>query len=119
MAQSLASATIGGGVYNAWANVAAAQTDSVLVTAVPSRRIKVIGFIVNAKDAGAVTVTFNSKPAGAGVAITPTFIFPLNGGAVMSNSDEGYFETATGEGLTVTTAAASAAAVLVVYKLVK
>lgn len=106
-----------GGVQNAWANVAAAQTDSALVAAVPNRKIRVLGVLVNAKDAGAVTFTFNSKPAGAGNAISPTFIAPLNGGFVLPQGGDGWFETVAGEGLTITTAAASALAVLVVYEL--
>lgn len=116
MAASMSSRVLGEGygLKNAWDNVAAAQTDSVLVAAVPGKKIRVRGVLANAKDAGAVTFTFNSKPGGAGTAISPTFIVPLNGGFALPVG-EGWFETNAGEGLTITTAAASALAVIVVY----
>lgn len=119
MAQSLSAvAHDGNPVYNAWLDVAAAQTDAVLVAAVALRRIRVIGFIVSATDAGAVTYTFNSKPGGAGTAISPTFESPLNGG-IVGGPGPGWFETNVGEGLSITTGAASSVAVLVVYQLSK
>lgn len=118
MAQSLTTRgrPSSGAVYNAWLNVAAAQTDASLVAAVANRKIRVLGVFVNAKDAGAVTITFNSKPAGAGTAISPTFILPVNGGFVLPQG-EGWFESNVGEGLTITTAAASAVAVVVLWEL--
>ena len=68
MATSLA----GRGVQNAYAAVAASQTDSALVTAVPGRKIRVRSFLLNQGDTTASTVVFNSKPAGAGTAISPS-----------------------------------------------
>lgn len=117
MASSLAiSGGVRGGVANAWANVAAGVTDSVLVAAVPGRKIRVLAVLVNAVDAGAITYTFNSKGGGAGTAITPTFEAPLNGGFAAAEG-QGWFETLSGEALTITTAAASALGVIVVYTL--
>lgn len=103
------------GKYTAWDNVAAAATDSVLVAASSTNKIRVLALFVNGVDAGVCTFTFNSKGAGAGTAISPTFEVPLNGGFVLPMSD-GWFETNVGEGLTITTAAASAVGVVVVYE---
>jgi hypothetical protein len=93
-----------GGMYNAWDNVAAAATDSVLVAANfgTGARIRVVGVFVNA--------------GGAGTAISPTFKIPLNGGFVLP-MEEGWFETNPGEALTITTAAASAIGVIVIWEL--
>jgi hypothetical protein len=107
-----------GGVYNAWDNVAAAATDSVLVTN-PSttRKIRVLRVFLNATDAGVSTFTFNSKGGGAGTAISPTFETPLNGGFVLGGGDDGgWFETNVGESLTITTAAASTVSIIVVWE---
>jgi hypothetical protein len=106
-----------GGVYNAWDNVAAAATDSLLVDNLSvTRKIRVLRCFVNGVDAGVVTFTFNSKGAGAGTAITPTFESPLNGGFVLPSEEGGWFETLVGEDLTITTAAASAVGVIVVWE---
>lgn len=116
MAQSLTVPGPKGPIYNAFVTVAAAQTDAVVIAAAASRKITVVGCFVNGKDAGASIVTFNSKPAGAGVAITPAFSVSTAGGFVLPQSD-GWFETLVGEGLTVTTAAASAVVILVTFRL--
>lgn len=103
-------------INNAWDNIAAAQTDSILVAAKAGKSIRIIAVFANGRDAGgASTFTFNSKPAGAGSAISPTFTVPQNGGFVLPDSG-GWFETAVGEGLSVTTAAASALSILVVFE---
>src|SRR5215217_8791385 len=99
MATSLA----GRGVQNAYAAVAASQTDSALVTAVSGRKIRVKSFLLNQGDTTASTVVFNSKPAGAGTAIFPSLKAAANGGFVAPNDPDGWFETTVGEGLTVTT----------------
>lgn len=108
-----------GGLYNAWDNVAAAATDSVLVAASfgAAARIRVVYAFVNAVDVGVCTFTFNSKGAGAGTAISPTFEVPLNGNLLLPDT-EGWFETNPGEALTVTTAAASAVGIIVVFEVV-
>lgn len=117
MASSLRTPGAVGGIYNSWLNVAAAQTDAAMVAAVPGRRVLVRAVFANAADAGVVTFTFNTKPAGAGVAISPTFKIPLNGGFVLPESS-GWFATEPGEGLAVTTAGASATGLIVVYSYV-
>ena len=117
MAQSLVSHGERGGVKNAWLDVAAAQTDAVLVAAEPGRKIVVIGVFANGKDAGASLLTFNSKGAGAGTAISPIFDVAADGGFVMPQEHGGWFETIKGEALTATTGAASATALIVVYRM--
>ena len=106
-----------------FANVAASQTDSNIVTGIESRRIRVIGgFVVVAGTA--TDVTFNSKGTGSGTAITSIIPCGANGGAVWSlpaqqatgETPHGYWTTNKGEGLTVTTGAgATIVGVTVVY----
>jgi hypothetical protein len=104
---------------SAFANVAASQTDSVVVAASTGKRIRVLNLVVVNGDTAASTVVFNTKPAGAGSAITATFKTGPNGVMVLGDSD-GWFQTNPGEGLTVTTGAgaATAVAILVSYTLV-
>jgi hypothetical protein len=99
---------------SALANVAASQTDSVLVAGIAGKRIRVkaLGFICGAT---ATTATFNTKGSGAGVAISPLFANAANGGAIWGHNPEGWFETELGEALTLTTGAGSTTGVLVKY----
>jgi hypothetical protein len=114
----MATSLIGAGRQNAYASVAVSQTDSSLVAAVAGRKIRVLAFLINHGDTTASTVTFNSKPAGAGTAIFPALKYAANGGANPPLLDSGWFETAVGEGLTVTTGAGSTTGIAVVYTLV-
>ncbi len=98
----------------AFANVAASQTDSSLVAAVATKKIRVVACVFVA-GATATTVTFNSKPAGAGTAITSLFADGANGGAVLGFNPVGWFQTTAGEGLTVTTGAGSTTGFTLVY----
>ena len=100
-------------VRRAFADVAAAQTDAVLVAAVPGSSIKVLG--VAAQAASATTLIFNSKPAGAGVAISATF----TGGVVLPETEngDGWFETAIGEALTCTTGVGVATGIQLIFAL--
>lgn len=115
MAQSLDGAK---GAKNAYASVAASQTDSSLVSAVTGNKIRVLSFIINQGDTTASAVTFNSKPAGAGAAVFPALKAAANGGFVAPYNPHGWFETLKGEGLTATTGAGSTTAIAVVYELV-
>jgi hypothetical protein len=101
---------------NVFADIAAAQTDSVLVTAVPGHTIRVVAAFINAVDAGVGTVTFKSKPGGAGSAISPPIKLNASSGAVLGHG-EGWFETKVGEALAIDTAAASATNLILVYEL--
>jgi hypothetical protein len=98
----------------AFANVAAAQTDSNVVTAVANKKIRVLQTHV-VTGATATNITFNSKPAGAGTAISSLAANAANGGSVRPFSPIGWFETVAGEGLTVTTGAGSTTGIEVVY----
>lgn len=96
------------------ANIAVSQTDSALVSAQTGKKIRVHALFCQAGGT-ATNITFNSKPAGAGSAISPTFQNGANGGAVLPYNPAGWFETVAGEGLTATTGAGSTTGVQVVY----
>jgi len=113
----MASAVSTTSVLSAIANVAASQTDASLVTAVAGKIIRVVLFRLHT-GASATTVTFNSKPAGAGTAISETFACGANGGRADGFSPVGHFETAAGEGLTVTTGSGATTGIGVKYVVV-
>jgi hypothetical protein len=96
------------------ANVAASQTDSSLVTAVTAKRLRVVWAYAQCGGT-ATTVVFNTKPSGAGTAISPTFQNAANGGFVLPYNPHGWFTTNSGEGLTVTTGSGAATGVQVGY----
>lgn len=101
-------------VKKAFANVAASQTDSSLVTAVSGKSIVVIAVHAHA-GATATNLTFNSKGAGAGTAITPAWPIGANGGYIETENRFGWFATNVGEALTATTGAGSTTAILITY----
>ncbi len=90
--------------------VAASDTDESLVGSVASRKIRVIALAVQC-GATATDVTFESStttrihkvPAGA------------NGGQILPYNPAGWFETISGEGITVTTSAGSSVEISGVY----
>lgn len=98
----------------AFANVAQSQTDSAVVAAVSGKRIRVIAVCCVAA-AVATNITFNSKPGGAGAAISALFANGANGGFVLSFNPVGWFQTVSGEGLSVTTGAGSTTGIQVTY----
>lgn len=106
--------TLPAAVKSAIVNVPAGTTDQALVTAVPGLRIVVLQFRIHAGGT-ATSVTFNSKPSGAGVAISEAFQCGANGGRADGFSPVGHFHSATGEGLTVTTGAGSTVGIGVRY----
>lgn len=101
-------------VKRAFANVAASSTDASVVDAVAGKKIRVLSVYVVA-GVIATTLIFNSKPAGAGTAISATLANGANGGEVLPHNDHGWFETTAGEGLTVTTGAGSTTGLGVTY----
>lgn len=101
-------------VKRAFVNVAAAQTDNAFVAAVANRSIRVIALVMETGGT-ATTVTFNSKPAGAGSAISPLFANAINGHVELQLNEHGWFQTVSGEGLTVTTGAGSTTGILINY----
>ena len=98
------------------ASVNAVQTDSNLVTAVVGKRIKVVQLFLKTATA-ATNVTFNTKGAGAGTAITAAISSDTNQIA-LPFSKVGWFETLAGEALTVTTGAGGTSAIQIGYVLV-
>lgn len=101
-------------VKYAFANIAAATTDGSIVAAVAGKRIRVLAAV--SADAGTTTaITFNTKPAGAGSAISALFQQVINGGPLLPYSPAGWFQTNVGEGLSATTGAGTASGVQVVY----
>lgn len=105
------------GATRAFANVAASQTDSSVVSAKAGNRIRVIAAYAVAGGT-ATNLTFNTKPAGAGSAISALFANAANGGFVLPRNESGWFETSVGEGLTVTTGAGATTGIGVVYSLI-
>lgn len=97
----------------AFSNVASGATNVSLVAAVTSKKIRVLQFAFFGGSA-ATNITFNTL--GAGTAISPLFANDIYGGGVFPFSSMGWFETATGEGLGVTTnASGTPTGVLVGY----
>ena len=84
------------------ANIAASQTDSAFIAAVTGSKIRVLSYSVSCVTAGASTIIFTSKPAGAGAAISPTISLAANGNAAEADNN-GLFETVVSEGLSITT----------------
>lgn len=101
-------------VNYAFANVAASQTDSSVVTATASHKIRVLSLAFVAGGT-ATNITFNSKGGGAGTAISCLFANAANGGAVLPYNPHGWFETNSGEALTVTTGAGSTTGIQLTY----
>lgn len=101
-------------VKRTFSNVTSATTDGALVTAVSGRKIRVLG-VAAVAGGTATTVTFNSKPAGSGTAISATFDLLARGVLVLPVDELGWFESASGEGLTVTTGSGSTVGVQVIY----
>lgn len=96
------------------ANIAASTTDGAIVTAVGGKKIRPLEYRLHA-GATATNCTFTSKPGGAGSAISELFALGANSGRADGFNPVGHFETATGEGLSMTTGAGSTTGVGVVY----
>lgn len=96
------------------ANIAASQTDSAIVAAVSLKQIRVVAAVMVCGGT-ATTFTFNSKPGGAGAAVSMLFANAANGGAVLPFNPVGWFQTGIGEGLSATTGSGSTTGVQVVY----
>lgn len=98
----------------AFANIAASTTDGSIVAAVTGKRIYVLG-VQSIAGATQTNITYNSKGAGAGTAITSLRAYALNGGEARASSPIGYFQTNVGEALTATTGAGSTVGIDVQY----
>jgi hypothetical protein len=98
----------------AFASIAAATTDGALVTAVAGKKIRVIDFKIGSTGA-ATSFIFNTKPAGAGSAVSANLIAPASSFVASSFNILGHFESNTGEGLTLSTGAGTTIAVQITY----
>ena len=97
----------------AFATVTASATDTSIVAAVAGRRIRVLDVKLTTTVA-ATGITFNTKPSGAGTAITPAFTVAVDVVAFGFNQ-LGHFQTSVGEGLSVTTGAGNSIGVQITY----
>lgn len=97
-------------------NVNASSTNASVAAAVVAKKIRVTS-LVAVVGATATNVTFSTKPAGSAVAISPLMALPANGILVLPFNPEGWFETAAGDALVVTTGAGSTVGLLVGYEL--
>ena len=104
----------GSGPKYALANVTASQTDAAVISAVSGRSLRVLSVVVLC-GATATNITFNSKGSGAGTAISCQFQNAANSGAVLPFNEGGWFQSSSGEGLTVTTGTGSTTGVQVTY----
>jgi hypothetical protein len=66
-----------------------APRDSILVAAVTGRKVRVHAFVINQGDTTPSTVTFNTKPAGAGSAIFAPLKYAANGGYDVDGTVDG------------------------------
>lgn len=103
----------------AFANISQSTTDGSVVVASTGNRIRVLGVACEAGGT-ATNITFNSKPAGSGTAISMLFALPANGGFVLPvtgapMTEIPWFQTNLGEGLTATTGSGSTVGVQVIY----
>ena len=96
------------------ANIPASTTDGAVVTAVAGKSLWVLGLVLQT-GATATDATLNSKPAGAGTAISPVYQNGANGGAVLPRFPGAWYKSVSGEGLTLTTGIGSTTGVTVVY----
>lgn len=101
-------------VAKAIANIAQSQTDAELVAAISGYKIVVLDAVTQAGGT-ATTLTFNSKGSGSGTAISPLFANGANVPNPLPFNQYGWFETNTGEALTVTTGAGSTTGILVTW----
>ncbi len=98
----------------AFANIAASQTDATVIAAIPGKSIRVLS-IAFVTGATATNITLNTKPDGAGTAITCLYANAANGGAALPSSGNGWFQTNVGEGLSATTGAGSTTGIQLVW----
>lgn len=106
-------------VLRAWANISASTTDGAFTGGtIPSLdsgfKYRIVWFHLHARGT-ATQVTFNSKPSGAGTAMSPTYECGVNSGRSEGPNEYGWFETSNSNGITVTTGAGSTVGVAIGY----
>lgn len=85
-------------------NIATNTTDGSVVAAVASHKIRVHSLVLHC-GSSATSATLNTKPSGAGSAISALHALGSNGVLVLPFNAAGWFETGVGEGLSMTTSA--------------
>jgi hypothetical protein len=96
------------------ANIGSATTDGAVITGVANKCLRIVSaFVVTGGTA--TNVTFNTKPAGSGTAISQLIACAANGGLVLPYNFDGWFTTNVGDGLTVTTSSGSTTGINVTY----
>jgi hypothetical protein len=98
----------------AFANISSGTTDASLVALSAGNKIIVLAASMQCGST-ATTATFNTKPSGAGQAISMTYQNGGNGGEILPFCPVGWFATQTSQGLTITTGSGSTTGVTVVY----
>lgn len=89
-----------------FANVAASQTDQVMVGLIAATTICITELDM-VTGGTATNVTINSKPSGSGTAISPLYANAANGGIALSWDPLCLFRSNSGEGISITTSAGS------------
>lgn len=98
-----------------FANVAASQTDSVVLAGNSGQTVCILEFDMVSQSTG-TTVTINDKPSGSGTAISPAYPNGANGGIALNGSGTYcLFKSNQGDGISVTTGAGSQQAIHFVY----
>ena len=95
-------------IKRALVSIASGTTDGACVTAVSGKRIRVLSAVV-VPGAAVTVVTFNTKPAGAGTAISAAMSLAASTAHNLILNPHGHFQTSSGEGLTITTSASGVA----------
>lgn len=89
--------------------IATVGTDFALVAATVGSAVRLLRAHLSNQGSVLASVVFNTKPAGAGTAISIPFFLAANGGGyeIVRDDDGGIKDTSTNDGLSVTVAGAS------------
>jgi hypothetical protein len=97
-------------VKRATASIAASTTGGTLVAAVPGKRLRIVSMVmVSGGTATSVTILGNTT------ALSPPLPMGVNSVMALPVSEHGWFETAVGEGLKVTTGTGATTGIAVTY----
>ena len=95
-------------------SIASAQTDTALVAAVTGKKLRVLAVYASVPTT-ATTITFNSKPAGSGTAVSGTIALGVSAPFSLPFNKHGYFQSNTSEGLSVTSGTGGTTGIGAVY----
>jgi len=80
---------------------ATGTVDGNLLTAITGKYFLVLSLMIVNKGGVVTAVSLKTKPAGAGVEISPRFEIAADSNLIIPATQFGYFQTASGQGLTV------------------